>query len=269
MRGLRTNRKGAQEAICVAGDHRGSGFTDRDRDRVRRQTLHRSLGAAPGCQPGPAGRRRRAAADCPRRRSLLIPPQRKCSAKPPARLELPCLFSYLVNRTVEDGDGILPKNCVAISQSWHTAFSLARHVSAYGVLRHAMCPRIGCRASVPRRCGCQNGTDQALWAPRPTLVEDLDHPGDWRVEYFDSDGAYYITIFMGRMAEARARDYFEAMTHGGINNRIADAQARGPFKLEWTHTVSPRRSADAGSCVRRIQRSTLLVRTRDRSECQT
>jgi hypothetical protein len=136
------------------------------------------------------------------------------------------------------------------------SFSLARHVSAYGVLRHAMCPRIGWRASLPRRCGCQNGTDQALWAPRPTLVEDLDHPGDWRVEYFDSDAAYYITIFMGRMAEARARDYFEAMTHGVINNRIADAQARGPFKLEWTHTASPRRSADAGSCVRRIQRST-------------
>ena len=34
-----------------------------------------------------------------------IPPQRKCSSKPPARLELPCLFSYLVNRTVEDGSG--------------------------------------------------------------------------------------------------------------------------------------------------------------------
>ena len=38
-------------------------------------------------------RRRRAAADRPRRRSLLIPPQRKCSAKPPARLGLPRLFS--------------------------------------------------------------------------------------------------------------------------------------------------------------------------------
>src|SRR5262249_50493743 len=43
----------------LAADHRRSGFTDRDRDRVRRQTLHRSLGAAPGCQPGPAGHRRR------------------------------------------------------------------------------------------------------------------------------------------------------------------------------------------------------------------
>jgi hypothetical protein len=77
----------------LAGDHRRSGFTDRDRDRVRRQTLHRSLGAAPGCQPDPAGHRRRAAADRPRRRSLLIPPQRKCSAKPLARLGLPRLFS--------------------------------------------------------------------------------------------------------------------------------------------------------------------------------
>jgi hypothetical protein len=65
--------------------------------------LHRSLGAAPGCQRGPAGHRRRAAADRPRRRRLLIPPPRKCSAKPPTRLGLPRLFSYLVNRTVEDG----------------------------------------------------------------------------------------------------------------------------------------------------------------------
>src|SRR4029077_16459786 len=30
-------------------------------------------------------------------------PHRKCSAKPPARRGLTCLFSYLVNRTVEDG----------------------------------------------------------------------------------------------------------------------------------------------------------------------
>ena len=28
--------------------------------------------------------------------------RRQCSAKPPARPGLPCLFSYLVNRTVED-----------------------------------------------------------------------------------------------------------------------------------------------------------------------
>ena len=33
----------------------------------------------------------------------LTPPHGKCSAKPPARRGLPCLFSCLVNRTVEDG----------------------------------------------------------------------------------------------------------------------------------------------------------------------
>ena len=38
-----------------------------------------------------------------RRRGLLNPPHRKCSAKPPTRRGLTCLFSYLVNRTVEDG----------------------------------------------------------------------------------------------------------------------------------------------------------------------
>jgi len=47
----------------LAGDRRRSGFADRDRDRVPRKALHCPLGAAPGRQPGLAGRRRRAAAD--------------------------------------------------------------------------------------------------------------------------------------------------------------------------------------------------------------
>jgi hypothetical protein len=95
----------SQDAALVAGAicFNVSKIFPKTEDSMRRQTLHRSLDAAPGCQPGPAGRRRRAAADRPRRRSLLIPPQRKCSAKPPARVGLPCLFSYLANRTVEDG----------------------------------------------------------------------------------------------------------------------------------------------------------------------
>ena len=39
-------------------------------------------------------------------RGLLNPPHRKCSAKPPTRRGLTRLFSYLVNRTVEDGSKI-------------------------------------------------------------------------------------------------------------------------------------------------------------------
>ena len=65
--------RGARPRGLLAGDHRRSGFADRDRDRVRRQTLHRALGAAPCRQPGLAGRRRRAAADRPRRRGVLNP----------------------------------------------------------------------------------------------------------------------------------------------------------------------------------------------------
>ena len=60
--------RGARSLRLLAGDHRRSGFADRDRDRARRQALHRPLGAAPRRQPGPAGRRRRAAADRARRR---------------------------------------------------------------------------------------------------------------------------------------------------------------------------------------------------------
>ena len=93
----------ARSLRLLARDHRRSGFADRDRDRARRQALHRPLRAASRRQPGLACRRRRAAADRPRGRRLLTPPIRKCSAKPPARRGLQLPISYLVNRTVEDG----------------------------------------------------------------------------------------------------------------------------------------------------------------------
>jgi len=61
----------ARSLRLLAGDHRRSGFADRDRNRLRRQTLRRPRGAAPGRQLGPAGRRRRTAADRPRRSGVL------------------------------------------------------------------------------------------------------------------------------------------------------------------------------------------------------
>ena len=54
-------------------------------------------------QPRPACGRRRAAAERARSHGLLTPPNRKCSAKPPARRGLLLPISYLVIRTVEDG----------------------------------------------------------------------------------------------------------------------------------------------------------------------
>jgi hypothetical protein len=55
------------------------------------------------------------------------------------------------------------------------------------------------------------------------LAADLELEGAWRVEYFDSDGAGYITIFTGQSAELRARDYYDAIERGTLNTRIADA----------------------------------------------
>ncbi len=71
--------------------------------------------------------------------------------------------------------------------------------------------------------------------PRGLVVaQDLDNPGYlWRVEWFDSDGAGYITIFAGQEAEARARDYHDAIRDGRLDSRIADAQRGGHF------TISP------------------------------
>ena len=56
------------------------------------------------------------------------------------------------------------------------------------------------------------------------LAADLELEGAWRVEYLDSDGAGYITIFAGQSAELRARDYYDAIERGTLNTRIADAQ---------------------------------------------
>ena len=48
------------------------------------------------------------------------------------------------------------------------------------------------------------------------LAEDLVIPGEWLVEYFDDDGADYVTIFTGQEAEARARDYRDALKEGRL-----------------------------------------------------
>ena len=56
------------------------------------------------------------------------------------------------------------------------------------------------------------------------LAEDLVIPGEWLVEYFDDDGADYVTIFTGQEAEARARDYRDALKEGRLGTRIADAK---------------------------------------------
>ena len=56
------------------------------------------------------------------------------------------------------------------------------------------------------------------------LAADLELEGAWRVEYFDSDGVGYITIFAGQSVELRARDYYDAIERGALKTRIADAQ---------------------------------------------
>jgi hypothetical protein len=67
---------------------------------------------------------------------------------------------------------------------------------------------------------------QSRLEPRDlALAADLEFEGAWRVEYFDSDGACYITIFTGQEPEPRARDYYDAIERGLIRTRIADAQA--------------------------------------------
>ena len=51
------------------------------------------------------------------------------------------------------------------------------------------------------------------------LANDLETPDDWRVEYFGSDGTCYVAIFVGQEAEARARDYHDAVRDGRLGTR--------------------------------------------------
>src|SRR5258708_32950786 len=89
-------------------------------------------------------------------------------------------------------------------------------------------------------------TDQR---PRNLVVApDMDNPGYlWRVEWFDSDGAGYITIFAGEEAEARARDYHDAIRDGRLDPRIADAQRGGPFTISPSAERPVQRRRRAGS----------------------
>jgi hypothetical protein len=40
---------------------------------------------------------------------------------------------------------------------------------------------------------------------------------EWRVEYTDTEGGSYVTIFAGAQAEQRARDYQNALVMGALD----------------------------------------------------
>ena len=60
------------------------------------------------------------------------------------------------------------------------------------------------------------------------LTADPELEAAWRVEYVDSDGHGYTTIFAGQSAELRARDYYDAIERGVLNTRTQLRQARAP-----------------------------------------
>jgi hypothetical protein len=90
-------------------------------------------------------------------------------------------------------------------------------------------------------------TDQR---PRNLVVApDLDNPGYlWRVEWFDSDGAGYITIFAGQEAEARAKDYHNAIKDGPTRLAHRGCPARRAFyDIRATSATAPQASLNAHS----------------------
>jgi hypothetical protein len=67
------------------------------------------------------------------------------------------------------------------------------------------------RALMDKVEGFEDPTVRDPFQREVSVHEDLHGAAEWRVEYFDSDGGCYVTIFAGPEAEKRARDYFDAL----------------------------------------------------------
>ena len=66
-----------------------------------------------------------------------------------------------------------------------------------------------------------------------------------------TDGARYIAIFAGQSAELRARDYYDAVDRGALDNRIADAQVvTAKRKPSLSHRNNEGQCAEKAECWR-------------------
>jgi hypothetical protein len=76
---------------------------------------------------------------------------------------------------------------------------------------------------------------------------------EWRVEYADTEGGSYVTIFAGPQAEQRARDYHNALIKGTLD------------ALPGAMIIVPPRRSSADFVVQRLLRS----RSPDGARCTT
>jgi hypothetical protein len=63
------------------------------------------------------------------------------------------------------------------------------------------------------------------------LYQDANDPDLWHVGYLDNDGAIYTVTFVGPVAQLRAGDYYDALRHGRISDRIEEAVAEEPINM--------------------------------------
>jgi hypothetical protein len=86
-----------------------------------------------------------------------------------------------------------------------------------------------------------------------TVFQHHEAPGDWRVEYLEEDGAGYVTIFAGPSAEARARDYFEAMQFCPLELNFLSV--KNLATVEPWHSLAVRNTPDTLSASRSARRA--------------
>ena len=88
-----------------------------------------------------------------------------------------------------------------------------------------------------------------------TVIEDRDGTGEWRVEYFDDDGACYVTVFSGPQAERRARIISTPSSLDGCEpSERRDRRSFAPAHMPLPPRFRPAMPADQGAVDRRPAR---------------
>ena len=90
-----------------------------------------------------------------------------------------------------------------------------------------------------------------------TVIEDRDGTGEWRVEYFDDDGACCVTVFSGPQAERRARDYLRPSSLDGCE----PSERSSARRLLPRPTCSSRLASSCHACPPRPQEPTMSAST--------
>jgi len=73
------------------------------------------------------------------------------------------------------------------------------------------------------------------------VIENIDHPGDWRAEAIGPEGEYCVAIFCGPKAKERAERYAATEMQTPVERALAAIRAVGVDAAEWKELAEGQR----------------------------